>query len=188
MVDGPRRWTYKPVKILSIVLPIVGRFSGGYSIQGVPQRREGGSSVWVNVSVAGPELGRFGGRPIGQALTAQFHRQAPPRNFLVSSGTGGIICPFFLGFLSSGHFSRGKKVYNGRRKKSSVSYSSSTESILNFLSVSIKEGKKFLWSKWFVDSSPFSDNFRNNSNEKEKDDWKNFSSINHIVKTTREKL
>lgn len=56
---------------LSDNFPQVAASTGGGGVS-----QEGGL-VWVNLSVAGSELKRSGGRPIGQALTAQFHRRTP---------------------------------------------------------------------------------------------------------------
>lgn len=60
----------------------------------------GGSCVWVNISGSGS-------RPIGQALTAQFHRRTPkefPRFF---GGRCHCAPVFPLGFLSSARFHGG---------------------------------------------------------------------------------
>lgn len=75
-----------------------------------------GGLVWVNISVAGSELERSGGRPIGQALTAQFHRRTP-KEFPRSSEAGAIVRPLFLGFLSSGGFSwrNRERIDNGKK-------------------------------------------------------------------------
>lgn len=116
-----------------------------------------------------------GGRPIGQALTAQFHRRTPkefPRFFRGRCHCASVFprLPFIRPLFT-------KKAYNGKKSDVSISIESS-----KFFSIDInndfkKSTKNFAQSKWFVDSFFLGKNRHSNSNHRI---WSLKNSWNHL--------
>lgn len=155
---GREKWLDEPVKILSTVLPIVRRFSGGYSI------RTRGSDERGVLSGSTFRSHRFRIGTVDRSSVNRSISQTDPQGISSFLQEQVPLCTHF----SSPSFHRvafhAKKRIMVGVKKSNVSYSIAIVSFLDlFHSIKKSRRKKFSQSKWFVVSFPFGDNLRDNS-------------------------